>query len=139
MDISGSVADINRIFSDTNTVAAAGAVAALTLTQLLYKKPDLTVILNGALVGLVSIKAEPISPSLIQSIMIGAVGGIILLFAVPMLDRMNIDYVVDASSVQIFAGIWGTLAVYFTNSATTFSVQLTTTVIVGAFVTVTTN
>jgi len=105
MDISGSVADINRIFSDTNTVAAAGAVAALTLTQLLYKKPDLTVILNGALVGLVSIKAEPISPSLIQSIMIGAVGGIILLFAVPMLDSMKIDYLVDASSVHIFAGI----------------------------------
>ena len=105
MDTSGRVADISRIFSNTNTVAAAGAVAALTLTQLLYKKPDLTVILNSALVGLVSITAEPFTPSLIQSTMIGAVGGIILFFAVPMLDRMKIDYVVDASSVHIFAGI----------------------------------
>ena len=109
MDTSGSVADISSIFSNTNTVAAAGAVAALTLT-----------------------------PSLIQSTMIGTVSGIIVVFAMPMLDRMKIDYVVDAISVHLFAAIWGTLAVYFTNSAATFSVQLTSTLIVGAFVTVTT-
>ena len=138
MGTSGCVADISRIFSNTNTVAAAGAVAALTLTRLLYKKPDLTMILNGNLVGLVAITAEPLTPSLIQSTMIGAVSGIIVVFAMPMLDRMKIDYVVDAISVHLFAGIWGTLAVYFTNSAATFSVQLTSTLIVGAFVTVTT-
>ena len=95
-------------------------------------------ILNGNLVGLVAITAEPLTPSLIQSTMIGAVSGIIVVFAMPMLDRMKIDYVVDAISVHLFAGIWGTLAVYFTNSAATFSVQLTSTLIVGAFVTVTT-
>ena len=136
MDTSGNVADISRIFSNTNTAAAAGAVAALILTQLLYKKPDLTMILNGALAGLVSITAEPLTPSLIQSTMIGAVGGVIVVFAVPMLDRLKIDDVVGAIPVHLFAGIWGTLAVCFTNSAATLSIQLTSILIVGAFVTV---
>ena len=136
MDTSGNVADISRIFSNTNTAAAAGAVAALILTQLLYKKPDLTMILNGALAGLVSITAEPLTPSLVSATLIGAVGGVIVVFAVPLLDRFKIDDVVGAIPVHLFAGIWGTLAVCFTNSAASFSVQLTSIVIVGAFVTV---
>ena len=136
MDTSGNVADISRIFSNTNTAAAAGAVAALILTQLLYKKPDLTMILNGALAGLVSITAEPLTPSLVSATLIGAVGGVIVVFAVPLLDRLKIDDVVGAIPVHLFAGIWGTLAVRFTNSAASFSVQLTSIVIVGAFVTV---
>jgi len=136
MDTSGNVADISRIFSNTNTAAAAGAVAALILTQLLYKKPDLTMILNGALAGLVSITAEPLTPSLVSATLIGAVGGVIVVFAVPLLDRLKIDDVVGAIPVHLFAGIWGTLAVCFTNSAASFSVQLTSIVIVGAFVTV---
>ena len=136
MDTSGNVADISRIFSNTNTAAAAGAVAALILTQLLYKKPDLTMILNGALAGLVSITAEPLTPSLVSATLICAVGGVIVVFAVPLLDRLKIDDVVGAIPVHLFAGIWGTLAVCFTNSAASFSVQLTSIVIVGAFVTV---
>ena len=136
MDTSGNVADISRIFSNTNTAAAAGAVAALILTQVLYKKPDLTMILNGALAGLVSITAEPLTPSLVSATLIGAVGGVIVVFAVPLLDRLKIDDVVGAIPVHLFAGIWGTLAVCFTNSAASFSVQLTSIVIVGAFVTV---
>jgi Amt family ammonium transporter len=136
MDTSGNVADISRIFSNTNTAAAAGAVAALILTQFLYKKPDLTMILNGALAGLVSITAEPLTPSLVSATLIGAVGGVIVVFAVPLLDRLKIDDVVGAIPVHLFAGIWGTLAVCFTNSAASFSVQLTSIVIVGAFVTV---
>ena len=136
MDTSGNVADISRIFSNTNTAAAAGAVAALILTQLLYKKPDLTMILNGALAGLVSITAEPLTPSLVSATLIGVVGGVIVVFAVPLLDRLKIDDVVGAIPVHLFAGIWGTLAVCFTNSAASFSVQLTSIVIVGAFVTV---
>jgi Amt family ammonium transporter len=136
MDTSSNVADISRIFSNTNTAAAAGAVAALILTQLLYKKPDLTMILNGALAGLVSITAEPLTPSLISATLIGAVGGVIVVFAVPLLDRLKIDDVVGAIPVHLFAGIWGTLAVCFTNSAASFSVQVTSIVIVGAFVTV---
>ena len=136
MDTSSNVADISRIFSNTNTAAAAGAVAALILTQLLYKKPDLTMILNGALAGLVSITAEPLTPSLVSATLIGAVGGVIVVFAVPLLDRLKIDDVVGAIPVHLFAGIWGTLAVCFTNSAASFSVQVTSIVIVGAFVTV---
>ena len=136
MDTSGNVADISRIFSNTNTAAAAGAVAALILSQLLYKKPDLTMILNGALAGLVSITAEPLTPSLVSASLIGAVGGVIVVFAVPLLDRLKIDDVVGAIPVHLFAGIWGTLAVCFTNSAASFSVQLTSIIIVGAFVTV---
>ena len=136
MDTSGNVADISRIFSNTNTAAAAGAVAALILSQLLYKKPDLTMILNGALAGLVSITAEPLTPSLVSATLIGAVGGVIVVFAVPLLDRFKIDDVVGAIPVHLFAGIWGTLAVCFTNSAASFSVQLTSIIIVGAFVTV---
>ena len=136
MDTSGNVADISRIFSNTNTAAAAGAVAALILSQLLYKKPDLTMILNGALAGLVSITAEPLTPSLVSATLIGAVGGVIVVFAVPLLDRFKIDDVVGAIPVHLFAGIWGTLAVCFTNSAASFSVKLTSIIIVGAFVTV---
>ena len=136
MDTSGNVADISRIFSNTNTAAAAGAIAALILTQLLYKKPDLTMILNGALAGLVSITAEPLTPSLVSATLIGAVGGVIVVLAVPLLDRLKIDDVVGAIPVHLFAGIWGTLAVCFTNSAASFSVQVTSIVIVGAFVTV---
>ncbi|WP_298921689.1 ammonium transporter [uncultured Roseobacter sp.] len=133
MDTAGNVADISRIFANTNTAAAAGAVTALILTQLLYKKPDLTMILNGALAGLVSITAEPLAPSLVGSTLIGAVGGAIVVFAVPMLDKFKIDDVVGAIPVHLFAGIWGTIAVVFSNDAATLGVQLYSIVVVGVF------
>ncbi|MGC3940022.1 ammonium transporter [Roseobacter sp. EG26] len=133
MDTAGNVADISRIFANTNTAAAAGAVTALILTQLLYKKPDLTMILNGALAGLVSITAEPLAPSLVGSTLIGAVGGAIVVFAVPMLDKFKIDDVVGAIPVHLFAGIWGTIAVIFSNDAATLGVQLYSIVVVGVF------
>ena len=81
----GDVADISRIFSNTNAAAAGGAIAALLLTQFLYKKPDLTMVLNGALAGLVSITAEPLTPSLGAATLIGAIGGLIVVFTVPCL------------------------------------------------------
>ena len=136
MDTAGNVADISRIFSNTNTAAAAGAVAALILTQLLYKKPDLTMILNGALAGLVSITAEPLTPSLFQAMLIGGVGGAIVVFAVPMLDKFRIDDVVGAIPVHLFAGIWGTLAVPLTNPDANVGTQIISILIVGAFVVV---
>ncbi len=136
MDTAANVADISRIFSNTNTAAAAGAVVALILTQMLYKKPDLTMILNGALAGLVSITAEPLTPSLIQATLIGGVGGAIVVFAVPMLDKFKIDDVVGAIPVHLFAGIWGTLAVPLTNSDANFGTQIISILIVGAFVVV---
>ena len=134
MDTAGNVADISRIFANTNTAAAAGAVAALILTQLLYTKPDLTMILNGALAGLVSITAEPLTPSLFEATLIGAVGGLIVVFAVPMLDKLKIDDVVGAIPVHLFAGIWGTIAVVFTNGDASLGTQITSIIVVGGFV-----
>jgi Amt family ammonium transporter len=94
--------------------AAAGAIAALILSTILYKKPDLTLVLNGALAGLVSITAEPLAPSLGLALIIGAIGGVIVVLTVPLLDKLKIDDVVGAIPVHGFAGIWGTLAVLLT-------------------------
>jgi Amt family ammonium transporter len=118
MGSAGDVADISRIFSNTNMAAASGAVAALILTQILYGKVDLTMVLNGALAGLVSITAEPLAPSLFLALIIGAVGGLIVVLTVPMLDKMKIDDVVGAIPVHGFAGIWGTIAVILTGTST---------------------
>ncbi|MGB5838447.1 MAG: ammonium transporter [Albidovulum sp.] len=133
MDTAGNVADISRIFANTNTAAAGGALAALILTQLLYKKPDLTMVLNGALAGLVSITAEPLTPSLGAATLIGAVGGILVVLAVPMLDKLKIDDVVGAIPVHLVCGIWGTLAVVITNGDASLSVQVISIASVGAF------
>ena len=134
MDSAANVADISRIFSNTNTAAAGGAVAALILTQILYKKPDLTMILNGALAGLVSITAEPLTPSLVSATLIGMVGGVIVVLTVPMLDKLKIDDVVGAIPVHLFAGIWGTIAVVFTNGDANLGTQLYSILVVGIFV-----
>ncbi len=130
----GDVADISRIFANTNTAAMGGAVAALVLTQLLYKKPDLTMILNGALAGLVSITAEPLTPTLGEATLIGAAGGVIVVFAVPFLDKLKIDDAVGAIPVHLLAGIWGTIAVLFTNPEATIKGQFLSIIIVGVFV-----
>ncbi|PRY92928.1 ammonium transporter [Hasllibacter halocynthiae] len=111
MGSAGDVADVSRIFANTNMAASAGAVAALVLTQAMYGKVDLTMVLNGALAGLVSITAEPLAPTLFGALWIGAVGGVIVVLAVPMLDRFKIDDVVGAIPVHLLAGIWGTLVV----------------------------
>jgi Amt family ammonium transporter len=120
----GDVADISRIFANTNMAAAAGAVTALILTQVMYKKPDLTMVLNGALAGLVSITAEPLAPTLFGALWIGAVGGIIVVLTVPLLDKFKIDDVVGAIPVHLFAGIWGTIAVVFYNGDASLGTQL---------------
>ena len=133
----GDVADVSRIFSNTNAAAAGGAIAALILTQLLYKKPDLTMILNGALAGLVSITAEPLAPTLGQATVIGAIGGLIVVVSVPILDKFKIDDVVGAIPVHLIAGIWGTLIVPLTNSDASFGTQLYSLIIVGIFVVIT--
>lgn len=129
----GDVADVSRIFANTNAAAAGGAIAALILTQVLYKKVDLTMVLNGALAGLVSITAEPLTPGLGTATLIGSVGGVIVVFAVPMLDKLKIDDVVGAIPVHLIAGIWGTLAVVITNPDATLMAQMTGIVVVGLF------
>ena len=129
----GDVADISRIFANTNAAAAGGLITAMLLTQLIYKKPDLTMILNGALAGLVAITAEPLTPTLGQSTLIGAIGGAIVVFGVPLLDRLKIDDVVGAIPVHLMAGIWGTIAVVFTNGDASLGTQLYSIVVVGVF------
>lgn len=140
MNSAGNVADISRIFANTNAAAAGGAVAALIMTQVIYGKVDLTMVLNGALAGLVSITAEPLAPGIGAATLIGGVGGVIVVFGVPFLDKMKIDDVVGAIPVHLFAGIWGTLAVAIHTQVNDNSfvaqliVQATSIVIVGAFV-----
>ena len=114
----GDVSDVSRIFANTNLAAAGGVVVTVILTQLLYKKIDVTMALNGALAGLVSITAETLAPTGGYAILIGAVGGVIVVFAVPMLDKLKIDDVVGAIPVHLLAGIWGTLAVAFNTQTT---------------------
>jgi Amt family ammonium transporter len=127
------VADVSRIFSNTNAAAAGGALVALIMTQLMYKKADLTMVLNGALAGLVSITAEPLTPSLGMATIIGGIGGAIVVFSVPLLDKFKIDDVVGAIPVHLIAGIWGTLAVVITNPDASLGTQVTGIVVVGAF------
>jgi Amt family ammonium transporter len=122
----GTAADANAvavIFANTNMAAAAGAVTALILTQILYKKVDLTMVLNGALAGLVSITAGPLDPTLFGALWIGAVGGVIVVVTVPLLDKFKIDDVVGAIPVHLIAGIWGTMAVPFYTADTSFVTQ----------------
>ena len=129
----GDITDVSRIFVNTNMAAASGAVAALILTQVMYGKVDLTMVLNGALAGLVSITAEPLAPTLFGALWIGAVGGVIVVFAVPMLDKMKIDDVVGAIPVHLIAGIWGTIAVVFYNGEASIVTQITGILAYGAF------
>ncbi len=132
---------VAKIFVNTNMAACGGVITALALTQLLYKKVDLTIVLNGAIGGLVSITAEPLAPAIWQSILIGAVGGVIVTFAVPVLDKLKIDDVVGAIPAHLLCGIWGTLVVPLSNNistagegAPTFIGQLVGVLMIGAFV-----
>lgn len=133
----GTMADVDavaQIFANTNMAASAGAAAALILTQLLYGKVDLTMVLNGALAGLVSITAGPLDPTLFGALWIGAVGGVIVVFAVPFLDKLKLDDVVGAIPVHLIAGFWGTMVVPVYTEGTSFVTQLIGFAAIGAFV-----
>lgn len=135
----GTISDavsVSNIFVNTNMAAAGGAIAAFIATQLVYKKVDLSMVLNGALAGLVSITAEPLTPLPISATLIGAVGGVLVVFAVPFFDKLKIDDVVGAISVHLVCGIWGTLAVPITNSDVSLLPQVTGVVAIGAFVSI---
>jgi Amt family ammonium transporter len=129
--------DISAIFVNTNMAAAGGVVAAMVFTQLVFGKVDLTIVLNGAIGGLVSITAEPLTPSISMSILIGAIGGLLIPISVMVLDKLKIDDVVGAIPAHLVCGIWGTMAVPLTNSGTSFGSQLLGVVSIGAFVIVT--
>lgn len=125
------------VFLNTNAAAAGGAVAALLLARILFGKADLTMLLNGALAGLVAITAEPSTPSAIGATFIGVVGGLLVVIAILTLDKLKIDDPVGAISVHGVVGLWGLLAVPLTNTGTTFFGQIAgaVTIFVWVFVT----
>jgi len=115
---------VAMVFLNTNAAAAAGAVAALVLAKLLFKKADLTMALNGALAGLVAITAEPSTPTPMQATLFGAIAGIVVVFSIISLDKLKIDDPVGAISVHGVVGLLGLLLVPVTNSGSTLSGQL---------------
>ncbi len=123
----GDIANANSVamvFLNTNAAAAGGVIAALIVARILFGKADLTMALNGALAGLVAITAEPSTPSALQATLIGAAGGILVVFAIITLDKkLKIDDPVGAISVHGVVGMWGLMAVPITNTGTTFSGQ----------------
>ncbi|OOY89805.1 ammonium transporter, partial [Solemya velum gill symbiont] len=119
-----SANSVAMVFLNTNTAAAGGAVTALVTARMLFGKADLTMLLNGALAGLVAITAEPSTPSPLEATLIGAVGGLIVVFSIISLDKMKIDDPVGAISVHGVVGLWGLLAVPMTNDGTTYFGQL---------------
>ena len=136
----GSFDDVNsiaRIFMNTNLAAAAGVVAAAFLTRVVYDKTDVVQMLNGALGGLVAITAEPLMPSPIIAIIVGGIGGAIVVFGSQLLIRIQIDDVVGAIPVHMFAGIWGTLAVVISNTEVSLGAQVIGILAVNIFVFVT--
>ena len=136
----GSFDDVNsiaKIFMNTNLAAAAGVVAAAVLTRVVYDKTDVVQMLNGALGGLVAITAEPLMPSPIIAIIVGGIGGAIVVFGSQLLIRIQIDDVVGAIPVHMFAGIWGTLAVVISNTEVSLGAQVIGILAVNIFVFVT--
>jgi Amt family ammonium transporter len=115
---------VAQVFTNTNMAAAGGLVAALITARLLFGKSDLTMVLNGALAGLVAITAEPLTPSALQSVLIGGVGGVLVVFSILGLDKLKLDDPVGAISVHGVVGMWGLLAVPLTNADATFGAQL---------------
>ncbi len=130
----GNAIDISTIFINTNLAAAAGVVTAVIFTELVYKKVDLTMALNGAIGGLVAITAEPLAPSPLLAIFIGFVAGALIVFTVPLLDRFRVDDVVGAIPAHLVCGIWGTFIVPLSNKEASFAVQLLGILSIGLFV-----
>ncbi len=124
------------VYVNTNLAACAGVVAAVILTQLIYKKIDLTMSLNGAIGGLVAITAGPDLQHHGVALIVGGIGGALVVFAVPLMDKLKIDDVVGAISAHLVAGIWGTLAVAIFGAGD-LVVQIIGIVAVGAFMIIT--
>ncbi|MPZ09028.1 MAG: ammonium transporter [Kiloniellaceae bacterium] len=138
----GSAADaaaIAIVYVNTNLAACAGVVVAMILTQLIYKKIDLTMALNGAIAGLVSITAGPDVQNHLMALFVGGVGGALVVFAIPLMDKLKVDDVVGAVSAHLVAGIWGTLAVALSADSffEQFVAQIKGIVAVGVFMVVT--
>ncbi len=120
----GVANEVANVFLNTNAAAAGGLIAALITARILFGKADLTMALNGALAGLVAITAEPADPSPLLSTIIGAIGGVIVVFSIITLDKLKIDDPVGAISVHGTVGIFGIFAVLLSDPDATFSGQL---------------
>ncbi len=115
---------VSLVIVNTNMAAAGGVIAALLTARILFGKADLTMTLNGALAGLVAITAEPLTPTPIFATMIGAIGGILVVFSIIGLDKLKIDDPVGAISVHGVVGCWGLMAVTLTNGDASLGAQL---------------
>ncbi|MEX2488963.1 MAG: ammonium transporter [Pseudomonadales bacterium] len=134
----GDIASANAVamvFLNTNTAAAGGAIAALLTARILFGRADLTMLLNGALAGLVTITAEPSTPTALEATIWGAMGGILVVFSIIALDRLRIDDPVGAISVHGTCGILGLMLVPVTNDGASFTGQIigTLTIFVWVF------
>lgn len=135
----GSRDDVDAIalvIATTNMAAATGAIVMAGLTYSRYHKVDLTMVLNGALGGLVAVTAGP-DNGMIYGAFVGAVGALLVFLAVPMFDRLKIDDPVGALSVHLIGGIWGTLAVGIFNPEVSLFAQVKGVVVIGIFTFVT--
>lgn len=133
MNSAQAVTTMSVVFANTNLAAAAGTIAAMAYATLRFGKPDLTVVLNGALAGLVAITAGPDIANPAIAILIGAVGGLLCSMSIPLFDKLKIDDVVGALSVHLVAGIWGTMAVAIFSTGD-YTAQITGIVATGLFV-----
>ena len=115
---------VAAVFVNTNAAAAGGVMAALITARLLFGKADLTMALNGALAGLVAITAEPLTPTPLWATLVGAIGGILVVFSIITMDKLKIDDPVGAISVHGVVGMWGLLAVPLSNPEGSFGAQL---------------
>ncbi len=123
----GDIASANSVamvFLNTNAAAAGGAIAALLMARILFGKADLTMLLNGALAGLVAITAEPSTPTPLLATLFGAAGGVLVVFSIVFLDKVKIDDPVGAISVHGTCGFLGLMLVPLTNDGVSFSGQL---------------
>ena len=125
---------VSTIFLNTFLAGAGGVMAAAIVTRLNFGKTDVVQMLNGCIGGLVAITAEPLMPSPLAAILIGAVGGVIVVYGTKLLFSLKIDDVVGAIPAHLFAGIWGTLAVPITNPDTSFGTQFLGVISINVFV-----
>jgi len=116
--------EVAYVFLNTNAAAAGGLIAALITARLVFGKADLTMALNGALAGLVAITAEPADPTALMATLIGAAGGVLVVFSIVFMDKLKIDDPVGAISVHGVVGIWGIFAVLISDAEATFMGQL---------------
>ncbi|WP_435237037.1 ammonium transporter [Psychromonas sp. PT13] len=125
---------VGLVFVNTNAAAAAGLVGALIVSKLKWGKADLTMILNGALAGLVAITADPASPSPLFASLIGLVAGVIVVYSITSFDALKIDDPVGALSVHGVCGIFGLLVVPLSNDGASFGAQLYGAAVIFGFV-----